>query len=51
LLLKHFSPLPFISKIKTKRKRKKREIYKESIILKYIKAKRSKLKAIKIYII
>jgi hypothetical protein len=43
--------LPFISKIKTRRKRKRKEIYKENIILKYIKAKKSKLNTIKSHII
>jgi len=40
-----------ISRIKTRRKRKRKEIYEKSIVLKYIKVKRSKLNYTKIYII
>jgi len=44
-------PLPFISRTKTRRKRKREEIYEGSIVLKYIKVKRSKLNTTEIYII
>ena len=40
-----------ISKTKTRRKRKRKTIYKESIVLKYIKVKRSKLNTTEIRII
>jgi hypothetical protein len=43
--------LPAISRIKPRRKRKRKEKYKENIVLKYLKSKRSKLNATEICII
>jgi hypothetical protein len=45
------APWPFVSRTKTRRKRKRKERYEESIVLKYVKAKRSKLNATEIRII
>ena len=41
----------FTSKTKTKRKRKRKEIREENIVLKYLKAKKSKSNTIEIRII
>jgi hypothetical protein len=51
LAIEALGPLSFINKTKTRRKRKRKETHKESIILKYPKAKKSKLNATKIHII